>query len=270
MFGRKPMNAIGLEALTHRVKLRGVVETVTPLHIGLGRSQGVTGSDLPVLLDILERPVIPGSSFKGALRSQVESLVRGLGDSALLRSCDVIARQYCVEPALWRERNREAEILRRSCHVCLLFGGPHVAGKLSVPDLMVDSDWHPHMIQVRDGVSINRDTLTSESGRKFDFEVVPPGVRFYLSLVLDNPEDYEIGLLLRTLVLFDEGFAFLGGHSSRGMGRVRISIKEIIRVDARRFLMGEAIDTEVIDPDRYYEALRAQLQGQQTEGADHV
>jgi CRISPR-associated RAMP protein (TIGR02581 family) len=264
------MNVNGFEALTHRVKLRGFVDTATPLHIGLGRSQGMTGSDLPVQLDILGRPVIPGSSFKGALRSQVESLVRGLGDSAPLRSCDVIARRYCVEPTLWRERNREAEILRRSCHVCLLFGGPHVAGKLSVADMMIDSGWDPHMIQVRDGVSINRDSLTAEGGRKFDFEVVPPGVRFRLSLVLDNPEDYEIGLLLRALMLFDEGFAFLGGHSSRGMGRVSISVEEIVRVDARRFLLGEPSHTEAIDRERYYEALRKKLEGQQTERADHV
>jgi CRISPR-associated RAMP protein (TIGR02581 family) len=264
------MSTLGLEALNHRVKLRGMVETATPLHIGLGRSQGVTGSDLPVLLDIWERPVIPGSSFKGALRSQVEALVRGLGDAAPLWSCDVITGRYCVERTLWRERNRGAEILRRSCHVCLLFGGPHVAGKLSVADLMVDSDWDPRMIQVRDGVSINRDTLTAESRRKFDFEVVPPGVRFHLSLMLDNPEDYEIGLLLRTLALFNEGFAFLGGQSSRGMGRVRISVEEIVRVDARRFLLGEPSHTESIDRDCYYEALRTKLEGQQAEEADHV
>ena len=29
------MSPLGMEALSHRVKLHGVVETVTPLHIGL-------------------------------------------------------------------------------------------------------------------------------------------------------------------------------------------------------------------------------------------
>jgi CRISPR/Cas system CSM-associated protein Csm3 (group 7 of RAMP superfamily) len=146
-----------------------------------------------------------------------------------------------------------------------------VAGKLSVTDLMVDPlSWDPHLIQVRDGVSINRDTLTAESRRKFDFEVVPPGVRFVLSLVLDNPEDHEIGLLLRAIALFDEGFAFLGGKSSRGTGRVSISVQQIVRVDARRFLLGEPLHTETIDRERYYEALRAKLEGQQTEETSHV
>lgn len=265
------MSPLGMEALHHRVKLYGVVETATPLHIGLGRSQGVTGSDLPVLLDILDQPVIPGSSLKGALRTQVEALIRGLGDAAPLRSCDVIARRYCVPETLWRERNRDVEILRRSCDVCRLFGGPQVAGKFSVTDLMVDPlSWDPHLIQVRDGVSINRDTLTAESRRKFDFEVVPPGVRFVLSLVLDNPEDYEIGLLLRAIELFDEGFAFLGGKSSRGTGRVSITVQEIVRVDARRFLLGEPAHTETVDRERYYGALRAKLEGQQAEETSHV
>jgi CRISPR/Cas system CSM-associated protein Csm3 (group 7 of RAMP superfamily) len=86
------MSPLGMEALNHRVKLHGVVETVTPLHIGLGRSQGVTGSDLPVLLDILDQPVIPGSSLKGALRTQVEALIRGLGDAAPLAKL----RRYCT------------------------------------------------------------------------------------------------------------------------------------------------------------------------------
>jgi CRISPR/Cas system CSM-associated protein Csm3 (group 7 of RAMP superfamily) len=146
-----------------------------------------------------------------------------------------------------------------------------VAGKLSVTDLMVAPlSWDPLLIQVRDGVSINRDTLTAESRRKFDFEVVPPGVRFVLSLVLDNPEDYEIGLLLRGIALFDEGFAFLGGKSSRGTGRVSITVQQIVRVDARRFLLGEPAHTEAVDRERYYEALRTKLEGQQTEETSHV
>jgi CRISPR/Cas system CSM-associated protein Csm3 (group 7 of RAMP superfamily) len=194
----------------------------------------------------------------------------GPGRLAPRRSCDVIARRYCVEPTLWRERNREAEILRRSCHVCLLFGGPPVTGRLSVADLMVDSDRDPHMIQVRDGASINRDTLTAKSRRKFDFEVVPPGVRFHLALILDNPEDYEIGLLLRTLALIDEGFAFLGGQLSRGTERARISVEDIVRVDARRLLLGEPLHTEAIHQERYYDALRTKLEGQQAgSGAPH-
>jgi hypothetical protein len=47
-------------------------------------------------------------------------------------------------------------------------------------------------------------------------------------------------------------------------------VQQIVRVDARRFLLGEPLHTETIDRERYYEALRAKLEGQQTEETSHV
>ncbi len=41
----------------------------------------------PVVLTPEEQPFIPGSSFKGALRSAIEKLVPSLPESAGLRSC---------------------------------------------------------------------------------------------------------------------------------------------------------------------------------------
>ncbi|MEM3621683.1 MAG: RAMP superfamily CRISPR-associated protein, partial [Candidatus Methanomethyliaceae archaeon] len=43
-----------------------LVKVLSPLHIGIGRVVGVV--DLPVARDGLKLPVIPASSFKGALR----------------------------------------------------------------------------------------------------------------------------------------------------------------------------------------------------------
>ena len=47
-----------------------LIRTVTPLHIGVGRTVGIV--DLPIVRDSLGFPVIPTSSLKGALRSQLE------------------------------------------------------------------------------------------------------------------------------------------------------------------------------------------------------
>jgi len=46
-----------------------LIRTVTPLHIGVGRAVGIV--DLPIVRDALGFPVIPTSSLKGALRSQL-------------------------------------------------------------------------------------------------------------------------------------------------------------------------------------------------------
>jgi len=47
--------------------------TVTALRISAGRSMKPIGSDLPVIKDALGRPLIPGSSFKGHLRSRLKA-----------------------------------------------------------------------------------------------------------------------------------------------------------------------------------------------------
>jgi len=57
----------------------------TGLRIGATRATDVAGADLSILRDTLGRPYIPGSSFKGALRSYVESVLRTLQDRPDLR-----------------------------------------------------------------------------------------------------------------------------------------------------------------------------------------
>jgi CRISPR-associated protein Cmr4 len=54
------------------------MRTLTPLHIGVGRVVGVV--DLPIIRDALGFPLIPTSSLKGALRSQ---LSEALADDVL-------------------------------------------------------------------------------------------------------------------------------------------------------------------------------------------
>jgi CRISPR-associated protein Cmr4 len=55
-----------------------LMRTLTPLHIGVGRVVGVV--DLPIIRDALGFPLIPTSSLKGALRSQ---LSEALADDVL-------------------------------------------------------------------------------------------------------------------------------------------------------------------------------------------
>jgi CRISPR/Cas system CSM-associated protein Csm3 (group 7 of RAMP superfamily) len=62
----------------NRYDLRGRLITRTGLHIGTGGSLTIAESDNPVIRDINGWPYIPGSSFKGALRSLLEAMVRTL------------------------------------------------------------------------------------------------------------------------------------------------------------------------------------------------
>jgi len=66
------------DTFKNRLELTGTLTTVTALRISAGRSTEPIGSDLPVIKDALGRPLIPGASFKGALRSRLESFLRGI------------------------------------------------------------------------------------------------------------------------------------------------------------------------------------------------
>ena len=61
------------DTFKNRLELTGTLTTVTALHISAGRSTEPIGSDLPVIKDTFSCPLIPGASFKGALRSPLYS-----------------------------------------------------------------------------------------------------------------------------------------------------------------------------------------------------
>src|SRR5712664_2596195 len=63
--------------LRNRYVFNGQLVMKTALHIGGGKAT-LSASDSPVVLTPDQKPFIPGSSFKGALRSTIEKLVPGL------------------------------------------------------------------------------------------------------------------------------------------------------------------------------------------------
>ena len=239
-----------LEVLEKRTKIEGYLETVTALHVGAGRGMKTTGSDLPIMLDAYGRPFIPGSSFKGSLRSQVEAVLRAVaaqrGEDPKRWSCDVVSEDYCIpNKEDWQED--PAVILEKACAVCKLFGAPYMASRVYISDLIVEPEtWDPLLLQVRDGVAIDRESCTAAEKKKFDLEIVPPGVRFRLEILVENPTDEELGLLFWALQLYDDGYARLGGASSRGTGRVRLIIKEMQTLSIADFFAEHSKPAEAI------------------------
>lgn len=67
-----------LSTFTSRLHLYGRLTFDSALRIGASRSGAVDEPDLPVLRTADGRPYIPGSSFKGALRTYIESVLRTL------------------------------------------------------------------------------------------------------------------------------------------------------------------------------------------------
>src|SRR6266700_333605 len=245
--------------LRNRYRFKGKLVMQTPLHIGGGKAT-LSYSDSPVVLTPDRIPFIPGSSFKGALRSTVEKLVSGLSDVTGLRSCGLIelseeslkeakARSnnsdICPTIRQWdiQQRRRNAtpkeeeeitkEIYESLCHTCELFGSPFAASRINVSDLyMPKKEWHG-VLEVRDGVAIDRDSEKAKDRLKYDFEVVPASATFDLKITLENATDEDLQLICVGLSEFVHGFGFIGGKRSRGLGACRLEKLEIhsLRLD---------------------------------------
>jgi CRISPR/Cas system CSM-associated protein Csm3 (group 7 of RAMP superfamily) len=119
-----------------------------------------------------------------------------------------------------------AALLQRTDLVSHVFGSPWVAGKFQVRDLTVLPDLWFGQYQERDGVSIDRDTETASDGKLYDFQVVPAGTPFEFKAVVENAEDWELGLLMIGLHQFETQQIPLGGGRSRGLGVVQLEISD--------------------------------------------
>lgn len=226
--------------LNKKVRLTASLVFDTAWRVGSGK-EGETMSDLGVMLTTTGEPILPGSSLKGKLRSTCETLAHALGLSACLlnRAASGID---CVSDIKYYSEVREDYqntfqlgldkrlqwIEDHTCDVCKLFGSPLKAGRLWVSDGTL-GEW-ASVVQVRDGVVIDRDSRTAVDGLKYDYEVIPPSSQFQLCIDLENPTDADLALLGAALFEWHAGSS-LGGFTSRGLGRFHLEDIKVSHVD---------------------------------------
>jgi CRISPR-associated RAMP protein (TIGR02581 family) len=263
------------DSFDNRVSLVGTLTALTALRIGAGRATGVTGTDLPVVRNAFGKPYIPGSSFKGALRASVEALVRSVSASPRAACNPLNPDDWCVKkkPPEMNEEQFNELIEKNTCLVCHVFGSPWLASKVSVRDLPVEGMWIDQY-EVRNGVGIDRDAGTAAEGLLYDFEVVPAGTSFSCKLVVENAEEWELGLLMMALRPFERGEAALGGARSRGLGAVEVKWHERKRVSKGKELFdyladqSSAADFNDEQIGVWLRKLRGRLEGLKEEVAD--
>jgi CRISPR-associated RAMP protein (TIGR02581 family) len=224
------------DVFKNRLELAGELSTITALRIGAGKSIDPTSSDMPVMKDVLGRPLIPGASFKGAMRSHLESFLRGIDPSFAQDPSELVGFEWMNRVKNLKKTEKTDESLTNALigitdRVSLLFGSPWIAGKLQIQDLYVVKDNWFGQYQERDGVSIERDTETAADGRKYDFQVVPAGTRFSFRAIVENANNAELGLLMLGLTQFENEMITLGGGASRGLGVVKLEINEMVWVN---------------------------------------
>lgn len=173
---------------------------------------------------------IPGSSFKGVLRSYSEKILRSLG----MPCCNPMSNET------WNEKNPDGSCNQRkapenteknagakiykhhSCHACRIYGSTHMSSRVRLTDGFPTGECKT---EKRSGVAIDR-VLGSVAVGPFDYETVVSG-EFKCEIFLNNFQLWQIGLIGLTLRDLDEGYVQMGFAKSRGLGRVAAKLHSI-------------------------------------------
>src|SRR5262249_42067434 len=144
-----------------------------------------------IVLDPTGMPLLPGSSLKGKLRNTCEALAHALDLRACLLNFEASGVRCPSDVRLYGEEMRDEvkKVLKaglgaqldwietNTCDVCKLFGSPVRASRLRLSDGRLQNP-EAVVVQVRDGVVLDRDSHTAVNGLKYDYEVAPAGTRF--------------------------------------------------------------------------------------------
>lgn len=208
--------------LEKNIFLNGNILCETGLHIGgTKESVEIGGGDNPIIMDPnTKRPVIPGSSLKGKMRTLIEfkegKLKEGKQKDGEPHSCD-----------------------EEDCQICIVFG--NTSDKLTGPtrlivrDSILDRDV---TTEVKTENMINR--LMGKAKHPRDIDRVPAGTEFGFEMVLGIYSGDGLELLrypLLGLALLQN--SYLGGSGTRGYGRVKFSDIDIRYRDASMYDRGE-------------------------------
>ena len=216
-----------------KVIFEGHLRTLTGLHIGSQVARMEIGSiDSPVIRDPLtRRPYIPGSSLKGKLRALIERSLDGIAFNR--EGGSGIRRHECSDP---------------SCPSCRIFGStgrrtsdgrePNQPARLAVRDLFLTGESAEELKDLETGLLYTEwkfenalDRLTAAANPR-QIERVPAGAVFGFQMVYTLDQEPETvaedldRLIMGMRLLEDDA---LGGHGSRGYGRVRFEMVTVRR-----------------------------------------
>ena len=195
------------------------LEVKTGMHIGGSSTFSAIGAvDSPVIRDPLTgRPIVPGSSLKGKLRT-------------------LLARSYARDIEKMPDfKNDNAVVLR-------MFGSTSARSRLQFADAFVSNAEAMKAVGLTEVKSENVIKRMNSEAMPRQIERVNAGTVFAETIVYDVMDqaqmEQDLSELARAMKLLQ--MDYLGGHGSRGSGRV--SLKNF-RVSA----FGEKVDCEALN-----------------------
>ncbi len=187
-----------------RIVIEGDLLLETPARFGNGDRDGLT--DLTISRDALDgRPLLPGASIAGALRSYLRTREAGF------RKAERVGSKTKL---LFGE---ETEVEQPD-------GTRHKSSSQSY-FIAYDSLATPVGTELRDGVTIDPKTRTAVDKKKYDLELLAAGTTFPLRLelfVVEGKEQELRNALTMALQGFERGEIPLGARRRRGFGQCRV------------------------------------------------
>lgn len=219
------------EKLLGKIIISGRLQCLTGIHIGASNENMEIGAiDSPVVRDPITRePYIPGSSLKGKLRALLEKAHakipnREIGSDVKIHVCNDSKDAF-------------------DCEVCRMFGSTKGKGenlnnfpsRLIVRDLALEPGSRERLSDIDTGLQYtewkfeNAIDRVSAAANPRQIERVPKSAEFIFELIYNVEEALHVEIDLKNLNLAIELLKLdsLGGHGSRGYGKVNILVPSI-------------------------------------------
>lgn len=212
---------MGQVQLLGKLVIQAILEVKTGLHIGGSSDYAPIGAVDSVFVrdPMTKQPVIPGSSVKGKMRTLLAKARDGKSILPEPSEDEMVVRR------LFGSSSDENVLLSR-----LQFSDCFVTKAAEKKFSAIDTD--TYMGEVKFENVINRATGVANPRQ---IERVPRGMTFDFELVYNIESEEELAEDMKVLA---DGFRllqldYLGGHGSRGYGRVSFSDFYVERIDAK-------------------------------------
>ena len=210
--------------MLNKIRINGEIELLTGLHIGTGGEFAAIGAaDSPVIKDIItNESIIPGSSLKGKLRSMLGARYSIKNANGADDDCDEIKR---------------------------LFGSVDKPSRLIFSDMTISNKDELNSLNVYTTTETKfENTINRLSGvaTPRQIERTIRGCKYSMDIIYNLKEEDEA---LEDMKMLAEGFKllefdYLGGHGSRGYGKVKFNnlSAECVIGNVSEDLLGEIND----------------------------
>ena len=210
--------------MLNKIRINGEIELLTGLHIGTGGEfAAIVAADSPVIKDVItNESIIPGSSLKGKLRSMLGARYSIKNANGADDDCDEIKRLFGSVDKPSR----------------LIFSDMTISNKDELKSLNVYTT-----TETKFENNINR---LSGVANPRQIERTIRGCKYSMDIIYNLKEEDEA---LEDMKMLAEGFKllefdYLGGHGSRGYGKVKFNnlSAECVIGNVSEDLLGEIND----------------------------